>query len=282
MFTLRLRLLGWLPLWAAAVPAFAAPPTVSFLTPNKYSAKLDESLTLRFEVGAAKTAQPTAWPTGEVGWLFIRGGKAQQNQHDVRPQSARDNVVPLRIEHAGVTLIGADRRSPVFETTGAELRAFVEQNVAASPAADKARGLPADSKLRVRQIASVKTLIRAAAPGGQLTPSAIATSKTGQAVEIRPNFDPTVATVGSDLPLSVYVDGDKLPGAKVQATNVTTGQTATFNANNGGAGYFHITDTGVWRVEFHHAAPLENDPAADWAIYSATLTFEVGAKGGGQ
>lgn len=282
MPALRSGLLRGLPLFLAAVPALAAPPTVSFLTPSKYSANLGAALTLRFEVGAAKTAQPAAWPTGEVGWLFIRGGKTQENRHDVRPQNSQDNFVPLRIEYAGVTLVGADRRSPTLETTGAELRAFVEQNVAAGPAAQKAQSLPADSKLRVRQIASTKTLIRAPDPNGQLIPSAIATSKTGQAVEIRSNFDPTAATVGSDLPLSVYVDGDKLPGAKVQATNVTTGQTTTYIADNGGAGYFHITDAGVWRVEFHHAVPLQNDPVADWVIYSATVTFEVAEKGGGQ
>jgi hypothetical protein len=282
MPTLRLRLTRLLPLLTAAAPALAAPPAAAFLTPSQYSSRPGAALTLRFDVGAAKTAQPAAWPAGEVGWLFIRGGKAQENQHDVRAQTSRDNFIPLEIRHAGVTLVGADLRPAEFATTGAELRAFVEQNVAASPATEKAQGLPADHTLRVRQFASAKTLVRAQEPGGKLTPSAIATSKTGQAVELRPNFDPTAATVGSDLPLSVYVGGDKLPGAKVQATNVSTGQTATFIATNGGTGYFHVTDPGVWRVELHHAVPVQNDPAADWVIYSATLTFEVGARGGAQ
>jgi hypothetical protein len=280
MPTLRIRLTRWLPLLAAAAPALAAPPAASFLTPSQYAAARGATLTLRFDAGAAKTAQPVAWPTGEVGWFFIRGGKTQENQHDVRPRTSRDNFIPLDIRHAGVTLVGADLRPAEFATTGAELRAFIEQNVAASPAVEKAQDLPADQPLRVRQFASVKTLVRAQEPGGKLTPSAIATSKSGQAVEIRPNFDPTAATVDSDLPLSVYVGGDKLPGAKVQATNVGTGKTVAYLANNGGAGYFHITDPGVWRVEFHHAVPVQNDPAADWVIYSATLTFEVSAKGG--
>ena len=282
MPNLRPRLLRLLPLCAAAVPALAAPPTAAFLTPSQYTARPGESLTLRFDVGTAKTAQPAAWPTGEVGWLLIRGGKSQENKHDVRPHKAQDNVVPLAITHPGVTLVGTDRRPTVLETTGADLRAFIAQNVATDPVTEKAQTLSADQMVRVRQFASAKTLIRAQEPGGKLTPSAIATSKTGQAVEIRPNFDPTAATVGSDLPLSVYVGGDKLPGAKVQAANISTGQTVTYIADNGGAGYFHVTDPGVWRVEFHHAAPLQNDPAADWVIYSATLTFEVSAKGGAQ
>lgn len=282
MPTLRIRLTRLVSLLAAAAPALAAPPAASFLTPSQYTVQPGAAPTLRFDTGAAKTAQPAAWPTGEVGWLFIRGGKTQENQHDVRSRTSRDNFIPLEIRHAGVTLVGADLRPAEFATTGAELRTFVEQNIAASPATEKAQTLPADQTLRVRQFASAKTLIRAPDPSGKLLPSAIATSKTGQAVEIRPNFDPTAATVGGDLPLSVYVGGDKLAGAKVQATNVSTGQTASYIADNGGTGHFRITDPGVWRVEFHHAIPIQNDPAADWVIYSATLTFEVSAKGGAQ
>jgi uncharacterized GH25 family protein len=110
--------------------------------------------------------------------------------------------------------------------------------------------------------------------------SAIATSKSGLAAEIRPQFDPTAAPVGSDLPLTVYVDGDKCPGAKIQATSLSTGQTTTMTASPSGSAHFAVTDTGVWRVEFHH---LQAPPSggAEWVLYSATLTFEI-MKGAGQ
>ncbi len=265
---------------AAAGPAWAGPLTVSFLTPSKHSAIVGESLTLRFDAGAARDARPVPWPSGEVKWLFIRGGGEQENRHDVRPQRAQDNFVSLRIVHPDVTLVGLDHTT-VREATGAELRAFLDQNVALDSTVGGVQGLTADRKLRVRHIAVAKTLIRVPAEDGQVLPSAIATSKSGLAAEIRPHFDPTAALIGSDLPLTVYVDGDKRPDAKIQATNVTTGQTTTMIADPSGSGHFRVTDPGVWRVEFHYAQPLQNDPAADWVIYSATLTFEV-AKGGGQ
>ena len=59
------------------------------------------------------------------------------------------------------------------------------------------------------------------------------------------------------------------------------GKTSAFHAVGAGTGYFPLTDAGIWRVAFEHAEPVTDDPAADWAIYSGTLTFEA-AKGAGQ
>ena len=53
------------------------------------------------------------------------------------------------------------------------------------------------------------------------------------------------------------------------------------HANPSGSAYFRVTDPGVWRVEFHYAQPSQDDQAADWTVYNATLTFEV-PKGGAQ
>lgn len=263
-------------LLAVVGPAFADPPTVSFLTPSKHVSALAETLSLRFVAGAAKDARPVAWPSDEIEWLFVRGGGTQENRDRVRPEDPKDDFVALQIKHPGVTLVGVDRRPVVREMTGDELRTFLRQNVAPAERA----GLPAgDRQLRVRHVASAHTLIRAAAAGNEDSPSGIATSKTGQKVEIRPLFDPSAAHVGSDLPQWSYVEGSKKAGVKVQATNVATGKTATFLTDAGGSGHFRITDAGLWRVEFHHAEPLKGDSKADWVIYSATLTFEVATKG---
>ncbi len=264
---------------AATAAACAGPLTTSFLTPSKYSAALGESLTLHWDAGTALTAQPVPWPSGEVNLLFIRGGTEQENRHDVRPQRTQDNFVAATIAQPGVTLIGAER-PVVREVTGADLRAFLTQNVATDKiAADVAR-LDAGRTYHVRDITSAKTLIRALTAEPE-APSAIATSKTGLKGEIRPQFDPTLAPIGSDLPLVVYIDGDKCAGAKLQITNVATGKTTTLTADQGGSVHFPVTDLGVWRVEFHYAQPLANDPAADWTVNTATLTFEV-TKGGAQ
>lgn len=269
-------LVGVATLLAVVGPAFADPPTVSFLTPSKHVAALAETLSLRFAAGAAKDARPVGWPSDEIEWLFVRGGGTQENRDRVRPQNPKDDFVLLRIEHPGVTLVGADRRPIVREMTGDELGTFLRQSVAL---AEKASIPAGDGELRVRHVASAKTLIRAATAGRESPPSAIATSKTGQKVEIRPLFDPSAARVGSDLPLWSYIDGSKKTGVKVQATNVATGKTTTFLTDAGGSGHFRVTDAGLWRVEFHHAEPLKDGSKADWVVYSATLTFEVATRG---
>jgi hypothetical protein len=264
---------------AAAAAAWAGPLTTSFLTPSTYSVALGQSLTVHWDAGTALAAQPIAWPSGEVNLLFIRGGTEQENRHDVKPERSQDNFVAVTIGQPGVTLIGAER-PVVREVTGSDLRAFLMQNVATDKiAADVAR-LEADRKYRVRDITSAKTLVRAATAEPEV-PSAIATSKTGLKGEIRPQFDPTMAPVGSDLPLTVYIDGDKCPGAKVQVTAVASGKTTTLIADHSGSVHFPVTDLGVWRLEFHYAEPLAHDPAADWTVNTATLTFEI-TKGGAQ
>ena len=84
-----------------------------------------------------------------------------------------------------------------------------------------------------------------------MRPSAIATSKTGQAVEMRLIADATAIPVGSDLPLRVYVGGEKKVGVKVRATHVASGKTAPkgeipTNLSGGLIGYGHYTGgTGV-------------------------------------
>ena len=135
----------------------------------------------------------------------------------------------------------------------------------------------------MRRIESAKGLVRVSDPEGRpVRPSAVAQSKTGQAVEIRPLADPTMTAVGSDLPLRAYVLGEKLVGARMLATCIADGVTREAITDESGSCHFRIASTGVWRVEFHDVRPLSDDPEATWAIYSATLTFEVTRNGAGR
>ncbi len=269
--------LRWLTPILAVTAASAAPPTTLFLEPNRHTVGAGESVELRFLTGATKDAQPTAWPAEEIAWMLVRGGPTQENRHDVRPARAGDNFVAVEVKHAGVTVIGIDRRPAIIDLTAAELRAYLKDTVPPSPATRNLAEVAPDKKLRVRHIASAKTLVRA---GTDAAGSALAVAKTGQGVELLPLLDPTAAPPGSDLPLVTYIDGAKVAGLHVQATHVATGRTASFFSDAGGSGYFPLSEAGVWRVELHHAEPLVGDPGADWAVYNATLTFEVRAKGG--
>ncbi len=275
------RLLDLLVTAAVAGATYAAAPTATYLVPDRHVAGLGEAVELRFVAGAAKDAPATRWPSDQVKLMLVRSGGTQQNRHTVRPARDTDDFVKVDIAQPGVTVIGVDQRPVLLEMTGAELRTFVARNVGDAVAIEKAGALKDDQKLRVRYFASAKALIRVPAEEGGLRPSALATSKTTLTVELRPGLDPTATKVGSDVPLTVYIDGIKKEGLKIEATNVATGKTSAFHAVGAGTGYFPLTDAGIWRVAFEHAEPVTDDPAADWAIYSGTLTFEA-AKGAGQ
>ncbi len=270
----RLALLAAL---AAVVgAAWAAPPAASFLSPSQYTFRPGDALTLRFAAGPAHAAQPTPWPADEIEWFFVRGGGEQENRHEVRPERAADNFLRVNVPHPGVTVLGTNRTTLLKDVTGAELRAFAEQNLAELPEA--AKTLAADRPLRVRQFSSAKTFVRA--DDGSVEPSAIATRRTGQKVELRPLFDATVAHVGSDLPVFAYVDGVKQPGLLVRATHVASGKYQTFTTDAEGSARFRIDATGAWRIEFHQLVPPGGEAGADWVLYTGTLSFEV--KGGAQ
>lgn len=255
-----------------------AGPPIHYLTPSKYVASLGEKVFVHFDRGSAVAAQPVAWPAAQVEWLLIRGGGDQENRHQVPADGPDGAQVSVRIEHPGVTLIGADLSPTVFELPRQELREFVRQYAAGAPADLR---LPEDRQcVRVRQIASAKTFVRVTDGSTVFGSSPIATGKSGQVVEIRPLFDPTNVQVGSDLPLRLYIDGDKAVGVRVQATHVSSGRTASFLSDAQGTGWFRVVATGVWRVEFHQVrAPTETND--EWTVYSGTLTFEV-QKGAGQ
>lgn len=257
-----------------AAAAAAAPPAAAFLTPATHTARVGEQVALRIRSGPAQSAQPAPWPAAEIEWLLVRSGTTQENRHQPRPAREGDDFVTVEIKDPGVTLIGADQRPAVRECTGRELIEFLNEHVSRQLAERGVRPPAPDSTCRVRHVLSAKALIRADA-GAAAQPSGVALGKTGQAVELRPLVDPTTAKVGGDVPLCFYIAGDKTAGVKVQATHVATGQVGVFVTDSAGSGFVRIRQPGLWRVAAHHAAPLENDPAADWVLYTATLTFEV-------
>lgn len=266
---------------AAVSTGLAADPSAAFLTPSQFVVAPGATVAVHFDVGEAGSARPATWPADRIEWLFVRGGPTQTNRHEVRADHPQSGAVDVKIEHPGVTLVGVDQRPVVLNLTGDEWRTFLRANVAELSNAPAARLPDGSAAVRVRHVVSTKTLVRAARADGQVNSSPIATGKSGQAVEIRPLFDPTAIRPGSDLPMRMYVDGDKCVGAHGRATHVPSGHAATFVTDREGSAFFRVTEPGLWRVEFHHATPRTGDPAADWNLYTATLTFEV-QKGAGQ
>jgi len=266
---------------AAAGSSLAAAQSVKYLSPDKYQAHVGEQLRLHVEAGDALKPQRVAWPAEIIDWLYVRAAGTQENLHKERVQPARpqDDFLAVTLSHPGVALIGFDTRPAVTPVAGRDLQAFVTRYVEPASLPSPRPRFPSTATLNVRRVESTKALVRVQAEDGERSHSATAQSKSGQAVEIRPLADPTMATVGNDLPVRVYIGGGKKAGVRLLATSVAAGKTQQIVTDASGAAHFRVTHPGLWRVEFHHAQPLKDDPAADWAIYSATLTFEVEEKG---
>ncbi len=251
----------------------------SYLLPDKFVATAGGQVSLRVETGTPLAAQTAAWPADRLKWVFSRGVGVQENRDRIEATDPAKQVAAVTIPTPGVTVIGVDFKPVVTQVSGAELNAFLTANVAGAADNPAVKALGAQPKVRVRRIESATTMVRAPAGDIRDEHSAVAQAKTGQAVELRPLFDPTMLKVGADFPVRAFVDGSKQAGAKIQASaKATDAKTADDTA----AAPFSIKQAGVWRIEFHHAEPLKNDPAADWVIYSATLTFEVRSEGAGK
>jgi hypothetical protein len=268
---------------AACGVAAAAGQTITYLTPAKYAATVGERVAVFSDVREGDVIRRTPWPTQTIDWLFVRAPGTQENRENVGPADPKEDFVSVTLAKPGVTMIALDTKPVVTIVSGKQFKAFAKRTATGRLYEDAIAAIADEDRVRMRRIESAKTLVRVLDPDGKpMSHSAVAQSKTGQAVEIRALADPTMVAVGSDLPVRAYVGADARPGVKMLATCVATGKTQEALTDPTGSCHFRISDAGVWRVEFHYAEPLENDPNADWVVYSATLTFETTKTGAGK
>jgi hypothetical protein len=272
---------------AAGGVAGASGQTVTYLTPTTHTAALGQQVAVHIEAGEEALVSRVGWPTEKIDWLFVRAPGTQTNRENVGPAEPNGDFINVTLTKPGVTLVGLDTKSAVTAVPGQQFTGFILRTAPPERAKESVAAVGDASQVRVRRIESAKALVRvteAGVPprGTRVSHSAVAQSKTGQAVEIQPLADPTTVAVGSDLPVRAYVLGDKEVGVKVLATSVATGQVKSAITDSSGSCHFRIDAAGVWRIEFHQLKPLHGDPDADWAIYSATLTFEVVDTGAGK
>lgn len=279
------RLIGIL--LAAGVVEGASGQAATYLTPTRHTATLGQQVAVHADAGDGTVVSRVGWPTERIDWLFVRAPGMQTNRENVGPAAPNGDFINLTLTKPGVTLVGLDTKSAVTAVPAQQFRGFVRRTAPPERATGSVAAVADASQVRVRRVESAKALVRvneAGVPprGARVSHSAVAQSKTGQAVEIRPLADPTTVAVGSDLPVRAYVLGSKEVGVKVLATCVATGQVKWAMTDSSGSCHFRIDAAGVWRIEFHRVKRLHGDPDADWAIHSATLTFEVTDPGAGK
>ncbi len=174
-------------------------------------------------------------------------------------------------------MIGLDLRPSIESIDPAAFRAFLESH--AAPSCLTLLDRVDDAPLRVKRLESTKAFIQVLDAQGKPVESGASetpASKSGQHVEVRTLMDPTAAAIGSDIPCRVYEKGDAVAGGRILATHVATNITQSAIADAKGIVSFRLSDLGEWRLEFHHAEALKDDPEASLVLYSATLTFNAG------
>lgn len=261
--------MNWTRTWAVAggvvaLAAAARGQAVLVLRPAAFHVAAGRPVEVHLETGG----KPVAWDDSRVRWMFVRGEGTQENM-DAAPAAPPGvgvrETVSLPAPPAGAAAMGIDFR-PVVETIDAEqLRGFAKSKC------DGELPVTAKGPLRVARVQSCKTLLRVGEGGG----SYAALSEGTQQAEIVTFMDPTRALVGGDIAIVTSVSGHDLEDARVLATSVATGKTQEVRTGDGGAGHIHIDAAGEWRVEFHHLERGKEGSGAEWALVSATLTFEV-------
>lgn len=267
---------------ATGIPAGAAARSggglpCRYLTPDRFATPSDAELILRIEETGGAGRRAVSWPADSIRRYFVRSLAAQENRDTVPAAPGRSDGAVVRLTHAGMNMIGVDFHPRLDTIAAAELRQLRPAPLSRDEEVALA-GLPEDRPVRVRRIESCKAFVRV--EGDEPYDSTqVATGKSGQAVEIRLLANPALVPVGGDLPIRVYVDGDKCGGVVVRAVHADTGVTRECSVSEGGFANLTISASGVWRVEFTKAAPAEaGDKAeADWILWTATVTFEAAA-----
>lgn len=260
-------------MWCAAVLAATAGSALGqearFLEPAGAPVALGEAVGLSMVADGA----PQAWPTGGMTHFFARTAWTQENRDTLDAAEGEPGAARWTTELPGVLMLGCEF-APRVETVSAEsFGAFLGRALPASRRGAAGAGLAATGEIAVRRVESAKTLVRVVAEGEQ--PVSIATSKTGQAVEIRPLVDPTTLVPGGDLLVKIYAAIPGPAAGLVLATNTTTGELLSVETDDSATANLTIPSAGRWRVEFHAVIPIE-DEEAQWLIHTATLTFDVG------
>ncbi len=270
--------------WAVAaglvVSSSARAQEALYLVPRAWSATVGENLSLSTLVRAPDAERPTPAPWPErIAWFFVRVAGTQENRDAVEPapdEAGARAAVVWPAAHAGVTLVGLDAAEEIVTIASESLSRVAGAAGDATLAERFARSTAPEA--RVLLCRSAKTLITVRDGAGAVAREAQpATSKSGQRVEIRPLFDPTLARVGSDVAVRVYAGVEEARGARVRATCEATGRTQEFTTDAKGIGLFHVEQAGAWRVEFTRVRAPIGEEAGEWVFESATLTFEAPA-----
>lgn len=258
---------------AVETQAFPSIGPPGYLLPEDFILAVDQSI--RFSWRHAEVIDP--WPSGSMTHAFVRALGEQANFDSI--PSADGRIAEVAAAAAGVTMAGVTLTSELAKPDAGDLARLEEPTVRI------------EAGSAVRLVRCSKTLVRRDDDATRGQRSAIAISKAGPPTEIRPMMDPTVALIGSDVPLRVFAGSAARPGAVLHARLIAPAAGAalpeaveqTIRANESAIAILNVSHAGVWLIEYETV--MESHPLADPADpksrkaevtwYQATLTFEV-------
>jgi len=283
--TMKLLLLALCALAAFPLRTASAQSLARF-APLAPSAPGSEALELRFVRERSGHVQAQVWPAQELGWLFVREEGAQRNYDALAPSPEDARLVRVERGTQGVALVGWDLPARVEASTGGEVRAFLAERGFQLALPTGLEALLAEQAIAVQRIESLALLARATRMDSAPEPSAVATSKTGQRMELRAILDPSFAAAGSEFCFRLYLPaggagaGDALLWAR--AVHLPSGEVRAVEVLPDRSLRTKLDRPGPWMLEAHRLRPLEaggpgTTPGAEVELASSTLVFDVRA-----
>ncbi|HZW09999.1 MAG TPA: hypothetical protein VFF69_08855 [Phycisphaerales bacterium] len=261
-------------LWPAGP---AAAQSALYLVPERATVALGDSVRLAAATGVDPDAAPGPWPAERIEHFFARTAWTQENRDGLGRAEGSEVVAPWRAAEPGVLLLGIELADATESVPAASFAAFVDHALGETGRAAIGE-VPAGGEVALVRRQSAKAVVVVESAGAE--PASIATSKAGQAVEIRPLMDPVAARPGSDLAVRLHASIPGAAGGVVIATNTVTGDVVRATADSSSIANVPLGTAGRWRLEFHAVARSGDETArARFEVHTATLTFDVRPEG---
>lgn len=213
------------------------------------------------------------WPEKELGWLFVREEGTQRNYSLLAAQFAEPTLVRVEREQQGVALVGWDRSPRVESVRSSEIVDFIQQRSPSATLPQAVQALSARENWPVRRVESLSQLVgKPTAPG---TSSAVATSKAGQRMELRPLIDPTSVLAGSDLAFRLSLPEGENSVLVARATHLPSAAVRPVEIAPEGMLRTKLDLTGPWMIEAHALRGAASTAGEELELLSVTLVFQL-------
>jgi hypothetical protein len=253
----------------------AAAQSLARFVPAAPTRSKPAALELRFVRERSGHVEPQVWPMSELGWLFVREEGTQRNYDTLAP--APEDARILRVERGakGVALVGWDVRPELERTSAVTLRGFLADRGGSRVSTETLEKMPAEQELSLRRLESLTLLAREVEAGAAPEPSAVATSKSGQRMELRALFDPTFVTAGSECAFRLSLPEGGEAGLWVRAVHLASGTVLPVDVLPERSLRCKLDRAGPWMIEAHRLRELAPGSGAELELASTTLVFDV-------